>query len=153
MRILFDCNAVHGGYSLIEHLLPGLELINNLTGFLFRFPIDDITITCDIEGMFLQVNVIIKGNRNLVRFLWWKNGKTDEKPTDYRITAHLFGAISSSGCVNFARMTTTEMLAKAESKAADFIRHNCYVDGDLTFIQSSQEAIQLIQDSQQLCDK
>ena len=45
------------------------------------------------------------------------------------------------------------MFAKAESKAADYIRHNLYVADGLTSVQSSQEAIQLIQDVQQLCDK
>jgi len=63
-------------------------------------------------------------------------GKTDDKPTDYRMIAHLFGARSSPGCVNLALRTTAKMFAKAGSKAADYIRHNCYVTDDLTSVQS-----------------
>jgi len=69
------------------------------------------------------------------------------------MTAHLFGPRSSPGWVNFALRTAAEMFVKAGSKAADFIKHNFYVDDGLTSIQSSQEAIKLIQDAQQLYDK
>ena len=75
----------------------------------------------------MQVS-LIKSHRNLLRFLWWKNGKTDEKPTDSRMTAHLFGARSSPGCVHLALRTAAEMFAKAGSKTADFIGHNFYAD-------------------------
>ena len=68
MRIVFDCSAVYGGHSLNEHL-PGPGLINNLTGILCRFRIEQVATTCDTEGMFMQVNVI-KSHRNLLRFLW-----------------------------------------------------------------------------------
>ena len=66
---------------------------------------------CDIEGMFLQVNVNDE-HRNLLRFLWWEEGNVEGPLVDYYMTVHLFGVVSSTGCSNFALRRQQMILKK-----------------------------------------
>lgn len=58
--VSFDCSAKCGGTSLNEHLLPGTDMINNLTGFLLQFRRHPIALMCDIEKMFARALVMAK---------------------------------------------------------------------------------------------
>lgn len=97
IRVVFDCSAKFKGESLNKHLLQGPDMTNNLTGVLCRFRKEPVALMCDVEGMFHQVKVN-EECRDLLRFLWWKNGDTSSEPREYRMTVHLFGATSSPGC-------------------------------------------------------
>ncbi len=76
-------------------------MTNTLAGVLCRFRQEPVAITCDIKGMFHQVKVN-EEHRELLRFLWWKDGETNTEPQEYQMTVHLFGATSSPGYANFA---------------------------------------------------
>ena len=91
IRVVFDCSVEYAGECLNRHLLQGPELTNNLVGVLCRFRQEPVALTCDIEGMFHQVNVNPE-HRNFLCFLWWENGNIEGEPTEYRMTVHLFGA-------------------------------------------------------------
>ena len=70
------------------------------------------------------------------------------------MTSHLFGARSSPGCVNFALKSAADLFENDfGSDAANFIRHNLYVDDGLTSVATSQEAINLIDNARKLCDQ
>ena len=58
IRIVFDCSAEYGRQSLNKHLLQGPDLTNSLTGVLCRFRQELIALTCDLEAMFYQFNVV-----------------------------------------------------------------------------------------------
>ena len=107
IRVIFDCSAAHKGESLNRHLLQGPDLTNSLLGVLCRFRQDNTAFMCDLEAMFHQVMVSAK-DRNFLRFFWWEDGKLDNDPIEYRMTAHLFGATSSPGCANVGLKTTAD---------------------------------------------
>jgi hypothetical protein len=54
-----------------------------------------------VEAMFYQVKVPAE-HRDYIRFAWWPEGDLNASLEDYRMTVHLFGAVSSPSCSNFA---------------------------------------------------
>ena len=101
IRIVFDASEEFKGESLNRHLLQDPDLTNSLNGVLSRFRKEPIAFTCDVKG---------PDHRNLLRFLWWSDGNIDSKPTEFRMTVHLFGATLSPGCANFALKRTADDL-------------------------------------------
>ena len=71
----FDCRAEHRGEVLDRHLLQGPDLINSIIGVLGRFRQESFAVSCDIK--FNQMGVDVK-DRNLLRFLWWKDGRDSD---------------------------------------------------------------------------
>ena len=47
----------------------------------------------DTEAMFYQV-FVPEEQRDFLRFLWWPNGDLTAQIEEYRMTVHLFGAVS-----------------------------------------------------------
>ena len=153
IRVVFDCSAEYKGHSLNYHLLSGSDLTNSLLGVLCRFHQESVVITCDTEKMFYQVYVS-EEHRNLLRFLWWDNGDLQKEPTEYRMTVHLFGATSSSGCANIAlKAFADDAELECGSRAADFVRKNFYVDDGLISLSTPSEAVNLVSNTQALCKK
>ena len=95
------CNAAakYKGESLNDKLLMGPDLLPNLVGIIFRFRENQITLTADIEAMFLQEKVPPEECR-VLRFLWRSEPKN--KIGVYEYTRHVFGAKSSPTCANYA---------------------------------------------------
>ena len=72
---------------------------------------------------------------------------------EYEMCVHVFGAISSGSCANYAlRKTAAENESKFGSVAADTLRNNFYVDDMLKSLPNSSDAIQLITDVINMCD-
>ena len=84
IRVVFDCSARFRGVLLSDNLLQGPDLTNSLLGVLRRFRLEPIAIMGDIQSMFHQVELLEK-NRDLMRFLWWKDGDLNELPQEYRM--------------------------------------------------------------------
>ena len=82
IRVVFDASAKFQGISLNQALLPGPDLTNNLISVLLRFRREKIALQGDIQAMFHQVSVPVK-DRDLFRFVWWKDGKIDGNLMDY----------------------------------------------------------------------
>lgn len=61
----------------------------------------------DIEGMFHQLKVA-KEDLNFFLFLWWPDGDISQPFEEFRMTVHLFGAVSSASCANFALRKTAD---------------------------------------------
>ena len=82
----------------------------------------------DIEGMFSQV-LVPREDRDLLRLLWWQDGDVTKPLTDYRMKVHVFGAVSSPSCANYALKRTADNQAKTFGKeVAQVIQRNFYVD-------------------------
>ncbi|KAK3731637.1 hypothetical protein QZH41_007310 [Actinostola sp. cb2023] len=108
---------------------------------------------CDIEKMFHQVKVN-KECRDYLRFLWWEDGNTESEPAEFRMTVHLFGAVSSPGCANFGlKKAADDFPEEFGNKAAEFVKEDFYVDDGLKSVPSVGEAIDLIKDTKALCEK
>ncbi len=152
LRVVFDCSAKHKGTSLNEHLLSGPDMMNNLTGVLVRFRQHPIALMCDIEKMFHQFKVL-KSDRDYLRFLWWKNGDLSAQPQEYRMTVHLFGAVSSPGCANCGLNHLAKENSLTYPLGAQFITRDFYVDDGVVSTETVEEGIQLAQEARELCAK
>ena len=153
IRVVFDCSARCNGDSLNDHLLQGPDLINTLVGVLCRFRREPVAFMCDVEQMFFQFKVA-KEHRDFLRFLWWVNGDYNDKPAVFRMNVHLFGATSSPGCANFGlKQIANNYEAELGSEAANFVRQDFYVDDGLTSLPTTDEAINLIKKTRELCSR
>ena len=132
LRVVFDCSGNYRNPSLNSHLLQGPDLTNKLVGVLCRFRQENAARVCDIKAMYHQVKVNPE-QRDMLRFLWWKNGNLKDEIVEYRMTAHLFGATSSPSVANFALKKAADNY-ECESDAAKFIINNFYVDDGLKSI-------------------
>jgi len=54
---------------MIDNLLTGPDLLNNLVGILMRFCNEEIGVMADVQQMFHQVRVC-EEDRDALRFLW-----------------------------------------------------------------------------------
>ena len=67
---------------------------------------------------------------------------------------HLFGAVSSPSCENFAlRKTADDNKAHFPSEVTNTVKNNFYVDDCLKSLPSEQEAVQMVRDLTALCKK
>ena len=151
IRVVYDCSAEFEGTSLNSQLLQGPDYGNSLTGILTRFRKERVALSCDIKAMFNQV-AVSKEHRNLLRFLWWDQGDMSHEPAEYRVTTHLFGAVSSPACAMYAlNMIADKYEQKHGRGAADFVKRNFYVDDGVTSVEDAETATQLAQDTIKLC--
>jgi len=82
----------------------------------------------DIEAMYHQVKVPER-HREYLRFLWWPNGEMNKEPNEYEMCVHLFGAISSPSCANFAlRQAAIDNTSRFGIETADILKNDFYVD-------------------------
>ena len=151
IRVVFDCSSKFNGVSLNDILLQGPDLLNGLVGVLCRFRKEHIAVSCDVEKMFYQFGVQPE-QRDFLRFIWWRNGDISTEPITYRMTVHLFGAVSSPGCANFGLKKATDLgEEKYGTEAARFVREDFYVDDGLTSQPTATDAINLVCNTKQLC--
>ncbi len=151
IRVVFDCTSTFRGTSLNSELLQGPDLTNTLLGVLLRFRQDTVAVMADIEGMFHQVKVP-EEDKDFLRFLWWPDGNTDYPLSEYRMTVHLFGAVSSPSCANFAlKRTADDNEGKAEAEVLSTIRNNFYVDDCLKSVQNEKSAVNLVHGLRTTC--
>ena len=141
IRVVFDCSAKYKGKCLNDLLLKGPDLTNSLLGVLTRFRQDRVAVMADIEAMFHQVRVP-DPDCSFLRFLWWPDGKLSCTVEEYQMTVHLFGAVSSPACSNFAIRKTAE--DNAEDFSADVVntvKRNFYEDDCLKSLPSVEDAV------------
>ncbi|GAA6089155.1 uncharacterized protein LOC112848234, partial [Tachysurus ichikawai] len=107
----------------------------------------------DIESMFHQVKVHPE-DRDLLRFLWWLEGNTNNNLEEYRMMVHLFGATSSPSCSNFAlRKCATDQKDLYDDKTKDVVFNNFYVDDCLVSVTSESDAVHLYKNLTDMCAK
>ena len=144
IRVVFDCGARFGGTSLNDQLLQVPDLTNRLVGVLTRFRQGPIAFMGDINAMFHQVRVP-EGQQDLLRFLWWPDGDLTQNLEEYQMNVHLFGAVSSPSCSNFALRRAADDAEKViGSETANVLRKNLYVDDCLRTEETEEAAIQRI---------
>ena len=152
LRVVFDCSAKYKNISLNDTLLKGPDFINSLVGILCRFRKHSIAFGCDVEKMFYAFHVHPE-DRNYLRFLWWKGGNTDLPLSTFRMTAHLFGAISSPACATFGLRHIAQEFPAYGTDVSEFINEDFYVDDGLKSISSEEAAISLVKRTVALCKR
>lgn len=149
-RIVFDCAAKFGGSSLNDHVCQGPDLANKLIGVLLRFRKGDIAFMADIEAMFHQIKVT-PDDRDVLRFLWFKDDDTGKSLSTYRMTSHLFGGVWSPSCANYALQQVTKDFQETYPEIVlNTILYNFYVDDCLKAVSNIGIAIPLVHQLTQL---
>ena len=134
--MVFDCAAKYKGVSPNDVLLQGPDLTNTLVGVLTRFRQERTAIIADIESMFYQVRVR-PDDSDVLRFLWWPGNDLQRRPEEYQMTVHLFGAVSSPSCANFAVRPRAEAnFQRFDFQVIDTVRRNFYVDDCMKLVPS-----------------
>ena len=151
IRVVFDCNAKFRGTSLNDQLLQGPDLTNSLVGVLARFCQEPVAFIGDIEAMFHQVKVPTE-HCDFLRFLWWPDGDLERELEEYRMTFHLFGAVSSPSCANFSlKRAASDGEEQYGTIVANTLRRHFYVDDCLKSAHTEHAAIELIRGVRQTC--
>ena len=143
--VVFDAASKFDGVSLNDKLLTGPDLLNNLVGILMRFRTGKIGVMADIQQMFHQVKVCEEDPDSL-RFLWRDLNKT-KKPDEYKMTVHVFGAVDSPCCANYAlQRAARDHQGNFSEDTIHAVGRNFYMDDLLASKQSSDEATGLAKD-------
>ena len=150
VRVVFDCSAKCQGICVNDVLLSGPNLLNEMLGICMRFRSDKVGMICDIQKMYYQFRVDI-GHRDLLRFFWWPNGDTTLAPVEYRMSVHIFGAVSSSGVATYGlRKIALDHGSKYPPSVSEFITRDFYVDDGQTALNTVSEARELLLNTQKL---
>ena len=152
IRVVLDCSAKYKGVSLNCKLLQGPDLTNHMAGVFIRFREDRVPIIGDLEAMYCQV-LVPEHQRRYIRFLWWPDGNLESRLQEYEMCVHVFGAISSMGCVNYAlRQAAADNVDKFGVKAAETLKKDFYVDDLTTSVSDDADAIELIPNIVGMCE-
>ncbi|KAL7841259.1 hypothetical protein SRHO_G00249500 [Serrasalmus rhombeus] len=153
LRVVFDCGAAFKGTSLNSELLQGPDLTSTLFGVITRFRLEPVAVMADIKTMFHQVKVS-SCHVDFMRFLWWPGGDVGVPPVEHRMLVHIFGAVSSPSCANFAlRQTAKDHRYSFRPEVANAVENNFYVDDFLRSLATEQDAEVFVKDVTALCEK
>ncbi|XP_076853974.1 uncharacterized protein LOC143509288 [Brachyhypopomus gauderio] len=153
LRVVFDCASVYQGISLNSQLLQGPLLTSTLLGVLTRFRKECVALMADVQAMFHQVRVSPEYT-DFLRFLWFPDGDFTLAPMQYRMKVHLFGAVSSPSCANYAlRRIVQDYKDHFEPCILNTILHNFYMDDCLTSVSSEAKARKMVSELTAACAK
>ena len=134
-----DAAALHGGVSLNNQLHQGPDLTNSLLGVLLRFRQDPVGLVADIEGMFNEVKVPPE-DADALRFLWWEDSKL-ERPSEFQMTSHIFGATDSPSCANFClKRAAEDNKGNFSEDAVNAVNKDVYVDDFIKSVKTVEAA-------------
>ena len=153
LRVVFDGGARYQGTSLNSEILQGPNLTSSLLGVLTRFRQEPVACKGDIQAMFYQVKVA-EADRDFLRFLWWPDGDLSKELPGYRMTVHMFGAVSSPSCASYAlRKTADDNSSDFSAETVQAIKQNFYVDDCLLSLSSEEAAKQRVKDLSFQCKR
>ena len=150
-KIVFDCNSELNGESVNKELLMGPDLTNQLIGALTRSRQEEVAVMAGIEKMYFLVFVADEHKR-LLRSLWWTDGDVSKEIIDHKMCLHVFGAVSSGVCSNYAlRRTAIENENNYGKDSAETLKNKFYFDDMLKSLENEDKTIRLIKDIQSMC--
>ena len=148
LRIVFDGSSkAKGCSSLNECLDKGPNLTPHVFNILVRFRVHRIGLVADIEKAFHQI-VIEESDRNLLRFLWFKNVK-DEQPEiiQYRFCRLVFGLTSSPAILNAVIQKHLSRYKGSEPQVMQLLAESFYVDDFVGGAKDVEEGYKIFQTS------
>ena len=151
IRIVFNCSLKYKDKSLNDCLYQGPDLTNNILGVILRFRQEPVAFMGDISKMFYRVKVSPK-HRNFLRF-FWLDPLDGNKPAEFRLTVHVFGATSSPSVANFALQRTVEDNQEFSEEAKTAVKRNFYVDDLLCSVDTPENAAKLLTEVKDLVSK
>lgn len=116
-----------------------------------RFRQERVALMADIKAMFHQVQVT-EEHVDFLRFLWWPEGNLEQDLKEYRMTVHLFGAVSSPSCACFAlRKTAEDNKTNFSLDVIETVTRNFYMDDLLKSLPSKEDAVAMVKDLITIC--
>ena len=107
----------------------------------------------DVNAMFHQVHVR-SGHRDLLRYLWWRDGDPAEEVEAWRMRVHPLGLKSSPSCASYALLRTASDFGEEVSpEAAQTVVNNMYVDDLVKSVADVDQAVRLVKEVRELCEK
>lgn len=140
VRIVFDASAKQDSVSLNDTMYQGPKLQSNLFDVLLRFRKHPVALVCDIEEMYLQIN-LKESDKRFNRFLW----RTDnsQKPDIYEFNRLVFGANCSPFLAQFVSQENARLYENDYPLAAETILNSTYMDDSMDSVMSDEQAIEL----------
>ncbi|XP_045033908.1 uncharacterized protein LOC123475368 [Daphnia magna] len=151
VTVVFDASAKYQGVALNEILLKGPNLINYIGVTLLLFRERPVSLSGDIQQMFLQVG-LKKEDRSTLRFLWRSPGSR-KKPTVYERQRPIFGSILSPFICSKVLRQIADLHREEFPEAAEKVYKNFYVDYLLDIFYTEDEASRVVKDSTALLKK
>lgn len=150
IRVVFDSSARFEGVSLNEVLLPGPNLNNSLLGVLLRFRKEPVAIIADIKQMFYCF-LVQEEDRDVLRFLWFRDNNPESEVVDYRMRVHVFGNSPSPAVATYGlRRAAQDGEKDFGSDVCHFIKTDFYVDDALRSFPTEAEAVDVLRRAQGL---
>ena len=122
-------------------------MTNGLVGVLIRFRQEPVAMVADIKGMFHQFRVAPEdssGDRIILT----------EELVDHQMLVHLFGATSSPSCASFSvKRTALDNQGEFNSETIETVSHNLYVDDCLKSVSTTEKAVRLSSQLQELMSR
>ena len=151
LRVVLDCSIYFRGVSLNDSVLQGLSLVTLLIDVLLRFCQEEVAFMGDVNSTYHQV-FVPADQRDLLRFLWWRNGNPAEDVEVWRMTVHLFGLSSSASITKYALLQTAADFGRQYlTDTCETISNNTYVDDLVKSVVGVDEATALVKEMRQLC--
>ena len=140
VRIVFDASAKQDGISLNDIMYQGPKLQGNLFNVLLRFRKHPVAIVCDIEEMYLQIN-LKENDKQFHRFLW----RTDnsQQPDIYEFNRLVFGENCSPFLAQYVSQENARLYANEYPLAAETILNSTYMDDSMDSVMNNEQAIDL----------
>jgi len=135
VRPVFDGKADYKGQSLNSQVLPGPNMIGNLTKILLRFRKGRICLGADIKDMFLNVKMDSNSTR-FHRFVW----KSGARLRIFEFRVHIFGNTGSPSVAVYALKSAAEDKEREYPEAADTIAESSLMDDLMDSYQDMAEA-------------
>ena len=145
---VFDASAKSSTVvSLNDILLVGLTIHPPLLDVLLPFRLHRVAFVADVSRMYCAIE-LTKSDRALHRFVWRRNPK--DPLLDYRMTRVTIGVSASSFAANMSVKQNTLDYAMEYPLVVDTVNRAFYVDDGLTGADSTEEAIELQRQLQDL---
>ena len=97
----------------------------------------------DVEGMFNQVKVPPEDS-DALRFLWWEYSDL-ERPSEFQMTTHIFGATDSPSCANFClKRAAEDRKGRFSDEVVSAVDKDFYVDDFVKSVRTVTEASKLV---------
>ena len=109
-----------------------------------------MAVTCDVQSMYHRVRVS-EPDTHLLRFLWFRDSDPEGEVQIWKMTCHVFGAVSSGSVASFALECCAEEGRPRFPEAADALIRKSYVDAVICATDSVESAVKLAGDLKELC--
>ena len=142
VRIIYDCSANAGEYSLNECLYKGVCLTPLIFDSWLQFRLNPVALVADIESAYLQISIVPE-QRNFLRFLWYKDvSNNDYSIQKLRFARVIFGAAPSQYLLNSVIRKHVEQYHETDPDFEKMVKEGFYVDDLNISLKTTVEAVE-----------